>query len=274
MVSAADSQQEPLRPKKKRKLAAATAAAAAQAANASHDAVPHDISPGNVNSTIAVPGTKKKRKVKRKRAEGQEPQQDVAEAKLHQPSQAPEKETANASGAAEDAPGADANSPAASEEKKQSRSARRKQLKRRFRRLGVAPPPQDPPSSSNQPGLVSSAAATAPSNTHDKETPVPQTSDSVPPAKRLRTQSSRLKAQAVSEGHVYFAESGSEPESAEDELATIPETADKASLSMGDKRPRGKLSEMGEAALKKQKAADTPLANGVHTSSLAEVSPI
>ena len=267
MLAAAESHQEPLRPKKKRKVAAATAAA--HAAGASHDAAPHD------GPTTAEPETKKLRKTKRKRAEGPKPQQGAAEGKPGQPSDAPEAEAdVNASGAATDVPGAVAFSPAAAEEKKQSRSARRKQLKRRFRRLGVAPPTQEPSSSSHQPGLGNSTAANILPDTCDKDASLPETSDSVPPAKRLKAPFSKLKAQRVSEGHVYFADSGSEPDSAADELATVSEKTVKASLARRDKHPYGKPSGMVEDVSQKQKTADVPLANGVHTGNLPEVSPV
>lgn len=266
----------PERAKKKRKV---TRAAAPDGAVSETPAARHQ-------SLTGVPEAEKKGKKKRKRksTEGEEAAIEAETGNANQP-MSPLKAAENTTEAAADAPGADANSPAPTEQKKQSRSARRKQLKRRFRRLGLAPPPQDLPSSSQHqaepvnPVLAPAAASGAafPSSSDpsaaqpDPEVPRPRASGFPPPPKRLKTQPGKLKAQKIGDGHVYFAESGSELDSAEQEHATHTDLVGKSDLHAEEPESSQNQSGKQPAASKQDKATNEAAPNGLSTRATSQV---
>lgn len=269
-VAADVSPPDPERPKKKRKVARAAA----------EGGLASDTAAAQLQSLAGVPDIEKKAKKKRKRKSTEGQEAPLAAENLSQPT-SPQKAAGNSTEAAADAPEADANSPASTEQKKQSRSARRKQLKRRFRRLGVAPPPQDPPSSSlhqsepANPSPAPAAAATVPSSSNpcaaqiDPEVLPPGTSAFPPPPKRLKTQPGKLKAQA--DGHVYFAESGSESDTAAEHPATHADGVGKSDLHAEEQESLKNQSGKQVAASKQQKAAKEAALNGLSTRAAPEV---
>ena len=221
--------------------------------------------------------TQKKKKRKRKSTEGQETHPGAENENHNQSSSA---QAGDASEAVADAPGADANSPADAEQKKQSRSARRKQLKRRFRRLGVAPPPQDPSSSSllhsASVNLASTPAAAVPSSSDpntaqpDQEVPTPTVSAFPPPPKRLKTQPGKLKAQQAGDGHVYFAESDDECDSADEDHTAHPKRAGNSNVHAEEQQSLQDQSGK-QLAASKQKVPQEALPDGPNTTVPEEV---
>lgn len=255
---------EPERPKKRRRLARTGAPIAPSGAPLDSGAVEQ------LQLPLQHPETHEKARLKRKR-KNIEAQQAEPSAETTNPQQ---PAAGKASDTDADAPVADADSPSATEQKKQSRSARRKQLKRRFRRMGVAPPPHNLSSSSlHQSGALNPAAAPAavaatPSSSHPgtaqpaPEAGTPCASPFPPPPKRLKTQPGKLRAQRASKGHVYFAESGSESDSADDHHAH--HAANMAPHGEEHHSGQDQVGEQGGSI--KQKTVQTALPNGLHSS--------
>lgn len=256
---------EPDRPRKKRKLARASAQ------NPPCNGPLNDNAAAQIHLPMEHPETQKKARSKRKRkdTEAQQAQPGAAQtANPQQPKPAPHS-AGDASETDGDAHGADASSPAGTEQKKQSRSARRKQLKRRFRRLGVAPPAQNPSSSSqHQSGLLNpaaapaAAAATLSSSHPDTAPPANETGTPTgfpPPPKRLKTHPSKLRAQKPSQGHVYFAGSDSESDSAGEDR---PEH--KGKLTLHDEEEQSLQDQPSRCS--QQKAGSKARQNGLHSS--------
>ena len=254
------------RPKKKRKAARAAAEGGAVG----------EIAAAQLQSGAPATDPDKKGKKKRKRNSTEEPETRLeAEAVIqHQPSSS-QKTAENTTQMAADFSRANANSPAPTEQKKQSRSARRKQLKRRFRRLGVAPPPQDPPFSSLH---GSESANPVPSSSDpsappiDPEVPTPRASGFPPPPKRLKTQPGKLEAQKSDDGHVYFAESGSESDLAEEDDATHADRAGKTDLHAEvQQSSQSHYAKQLAASKQQQNTAKEAALNGLTTRATPEV---
>lgn len=268
-IAAAVAEPEPERPKKKRRLARAAAHIAPSDAPLDGGAVEQ------LELPVQHPETQNKARLKRKRKDTEAQQTDPG-AETTNPQQ---PAAGDASDTDADSPGADANSPTGSEQKKQSRSARRKQLKRRFRRLSVAPPPQNPSSPSlHQSGSLNPAGAPAvvaatPSSSHPgaaqpaPEAGTPCTSGFPPPPKRLKTQPCKLRAQRASKGHVYFAESGSESDSAEEDH---PHHAG-SSAPHDTEQHKGQDQSGAHGAASNQKTEKKALPNGLHSSAPEQV---
>ena len=218
---------------------------------------------------LASPEVQNKRKQKRKRA--QELQPEVT-ASAQQQADTPAGADANAPQAAANAVGPDTSTPAApDEEKKQSRSARRKQLKRRFRRLGVAPPPQDPSSPiPPQPGPTPSVAN--PEAPAQPGTSVLGAAAASPPAKRHKNQHGHFKTHTASKGHMYFAESGGESDTAEDPQISAADHAGKPNVPAGEEHSPAKVVEVNVGKVRNTEAAAAPIANGRHAYARDEVS--
>ena len=223
---------------------------------------------------VQEPEKKGKKKRKRNSTEGHQAQLTAETGKQNQPP-SQQKAAENITETAADVldVGPNANSPAPTEQKKQSRSARRKQLKRRFRRLGVAPPPQAPPSSSPHPlesaNPVPSSDPSAAQTNPEAQSPNP--SGSHPPPKRLKTQSGKLKAQKNNDGHVYFDESGSESELAEEDHATDTDRAGRSGLHAEVQESSQNCSGKQPAASKQQNAAKEAAPNGLSAGATLEV---